>query len=267
MNQWVILLEGISSDLMFYLALHLEEFSGVHDIQMHKLTTTQGWYNIITNKKWFTAVTETIQSNLQGWVDDIKSKHNIDLHGLPPATVKQKSTTKDQESKGGGSYLTACSFVFTFNEGSIDKPPDASGPVTQAWATPLSIPSTVESTTQDSISDITREDYDRVASDNAHLSHEVQELRQQMAHLLLQQQHNKPNSYSTSHHPSSTLQSPNNNLSQVFISQVAAAVAQIKNKTTQPSTKPNKWSATSITELPECGALMDESFDSTTMKS
>ena len=70
---------------------------------------------------------------------------------------------------------------------------DTSGPVTQAWATPLSIPSTVDSTTQDSISDITREDYDHVESDNAHLSHEVQELCQQMAHLLSQQQHNKPN--------------------------------------------------------------------------
>ena len=124
-----------------------------------KLTTTQGRYNIITNKKWFATVTESIQSNLQGWVDDIKSKHDIDLHGIPPVTVKQKSTTKDQDSKGGRSYLSACSSVFTFNEGSIDKPPDASGPVTQAWATPLSIPSTVKGTTQDGISDITREDY------------------------------------------------------------------------------------------------------------
>ena len=58
-----------------------------------------------------------------------------------------------------------------------------------------------------------------------------------MAHLLLQQQH------------------------------VTTAVAQIENETTQPSTKPNKQSTTSITESPECGALMDKSFDSTTMKS
>ena len=123
---------------MYYLALHFEELPRVHDIQMHKLTTTQGQYNIITNKKCFATVTETIQSSLQGWVDDIKAKHDIDLHGLPPATVKQKSTTKDQESEGGGSYLSACSFVFTFNEGSINKPPDTSGPITLYWATPLS---------------------------------------------------------------------------------------------------------------------------------
>ena len=127
--------------------------------------------------------------------------------------------------------------MFTFDEGSIDEPPDASGPVTQAWATPISIPSTVKGATQDGISDITREDYDRVASDNACLSHKVQDLRQQMAHLLLQQQH------------------------------VATAVAQIQNETTQPSTKPNKQSTTSITESPEHRAIMDESFDSTTMKS
>ena len=146
-------------------------------------------------------------------------------------------------------------------------PPDASGPVTQAWATLLSIPSTVESTTQDGISNITREDYNRVASDNAHLSCKVQELCQQMAHLLSQQQHNKPNSDSTSHHPSSTLQSPNNNHIQVLIAQLTAAVAQIQNETTQPSTKLNKRSVTSITESPKHGALMDESFDSTTMKS
>ena len=163
--------------------------------------------------------------------------------------------------------MSACSSVFTFDEGSIKEPPDASGPATQAWATPLSIPSTVESTTQDSISDITRQDYNCVASDNGCLSCKVQELCQQMAHLLSQQQHNKPNSDSTSHHPSSTLQSPNNNLSQVFIAQVTTAVAQIQNETTQPSTKPNKWSATSITESPECESLMDETFDSTTMKS
>ena len=127
--------------------------------------------------------------------------------------------------------------MFTFEEGSIDEPPDASGPATQVWATPLSIPSTVDSTTQDGISDITREDYDRVASDNAHLSREVQELRQQMAHLLSQQQHNKPTPKSMSHHPYSTTQIPNNNLTQVFIAQVAAAVAQIQKETTQPSTE------------------------------
>ena len=125
----------------------------------------------------------------------------------------------------------------------------------------------MESTTQDGISDITREDYDHVARVNAHLSHEVQELCQQMAHLLLQRQHNKPNSDSTSHHPFSSLQNPNNNPSQVFIAQVNVAVAQIQNETTQLSTKPNRWSATSITESPACGALMDKSFDSTTMKS
>ena len=78
--------------------------------------------------------------------------------------VKTKSTNKEHESKGSGSYLSACSSVFTFEEGSIDEPPDASGPVTQVWATPLSIPSTVDSTTQDGISDITREDYNHVTS-------------------------------------------------------------------------------------------------------
>ena len=71
--------------------------------------------------KWFAKVTETIQTNLQGWVNNIKSKHDIDLHGLPPATVEQNSSTKDQESRGGRSYLSACSSVFTFDEGSIDK--------------------------------------------------------------------------------------------------------------------------------------------------
>ena len=113
---------------------------------------------------------------------------------------------------------------------------------------------------QDGISDVTREDYDHVTSDNAHLSQEIQELRQQMAHLVSQQQHNKPT-------PESTTQTPNNNLNQVFIAQVATAMAQIQNESTQPSTKPNKWSATSITESAERGALMDESFDSTAMKS
>ena len=49
---------------------------------------------------------------------------------------------------------------------------------------PLSIPSTIDNITQDGISDITREDYNQVASDNACLSCEVQELRQQMARLL-----------------------------------------------------------------------------------
>ena len=155
-------------------------------------------------------VTETIQNNLQGWVDDIQSKHDIDLHGLPPANVKPESTNKEDESEGSASYLSACSSVFTFKEGSIDEPPDASRPVTQVWATPLSIPSTVDSTTQDGISDMRREDYDHTASDNTRLSHEVQELCQQMTHLLSQQQQNKPNPDSTSH-------LPNNNLNQVFI--------------------------------------------------
>ena len=75
--------------------------------------------------------------------------------------------------------MSACSSVFTFDEGSIDKAPDVSRPVTQAWVTPLSIPSTVDSTTQDGMSDITREDYDHVASDNARLSHKLQKLCQE----------------------------------------------------------------------------------------
>ena len=127
-NQRVVPLEGISSDSMFYLTINIEETPGVHDIQTHKLTTSQGRYNIITNKKWFTSVTKTIQNNLQGWVGSIQSKHDIDLQGLPHANVKQKSTNKEHESKGCSSYLSACSSVFTFEEGSINEPPDASGP-------------------------------------------------------------------------------------------------------------------------------------------
>ena len=118
----------------------------------------------------------------------------------------------------------------------------------------------MDSTTQDSISNITREDYDCTASNNACLSCKVQELHQQMAYLLSQQQQHKPNLESTSH-------LHNNNLDQVFIAQVIAAVAQIEKETIQPSTKMNKQSATNITESPKCGALMDESFDSTTVKS
>ena len=94
---------------MFYLAIYIEEIRRVHDIRMHKLTTSQGWYNVITNKKWFASVTKTTQNNIQGWVDDIQSKHDIDLHGLPSATVKQKSTNKEKESEGSSSYFSACS--------------------------------------------------------------------------------------------------------------------------------------------------------------
>ena len=147
---------------MFYLAIHIKEIPGVHDIQTHKLTTSQGQYNVITNRKWFASVTETIQTNLHRWIEEIQSKHDIDLHGLPTANVERKSTNKEHESDGSGSYLSVFSSVFTFEEGYIDKPPDASRPATQAWATPLSIPSTVDSMTQDGISDITREDYDRI---------------------------------------------------------------------------------------------------------
>ena len=81
-----------------------------------------------------------------------------------------------------------------------------------------------------------------------------------MALLLSQQQQTKPN-------PDSTSQLSNNKLNQVFIAQVTAGVAQIQKETIHPPTKTNKWSATNITESPECRALMDESFDSTTMKS
>ena len=81
-NQWVVPLEGISSDLLFYLAIYMEEIPRVHDIQKHKLTTSEGQYNIITNKKWFASVSEMIQNNLQGCVDNIQSKHDIDLHGF-----------------------------------------------------------------------------------------------------------------------------------------------------------------------------------------
>ena len=245
---------------MLYLAIHIEEIPGVHDIQTHKLITSQGWYNVITNRKWFASVTKMIQTNLHRWIEEIQSKHDMDLHGLPTANVKQKSTNKEQESDGSSSYLTACSSVFTFEEGSIDEPLDASRPVTQAWPPPLPILSTIDSMTQDGISDITREDYDRVTSDNAHLSREVQELCQQMALPHSQQQQTKPNLDSNS-------QLSNKNLNQVSITQVAAAVAQIQKENPQPPTKTNKWSATNITESPECGALMDESFDSTTMKS
>ena len=96
--------------------------------------------------------------------------------------------------------------------------------------------------TQDSMSDITREDYNRIASNNARLSCKVQELHQQMALLLSQQQQTKPN-------PKSTSQLSNNKLNQVFIAQVTAAVAQIQKETLQPPTKVNKWSATNRIRL------------------
>ena len=155
---------------MFHLTIHIEEISGVHDIQTHKLTTSQGRYNVITNRKWFASVTKMIQTNLLGWIEEIQSKHDIDLHGLLTANVKQKSINKEQESVGSTSYLSACSSVFTLVEGPIDELSDASRPITQAWATSLSIPSTIDNMSQDGISNITRVDCNHVASNNAHLS-------------------------------------------------------------------------------------------------
>ena len=87
-NQSIIPLEQISANLMFYLTIHIKEIPGVYDIQTHKLTTSQGWYNVITNRKWFTSVTEMIQNNLHGSIEEIQSKHDIDLHGLPTVNVK-----------------------------------------------------------------------------------------------------------------------------------------------------------------------------------
>ena len=87
-NQRVVPLEGILADIMFYLAMHIEEIPGVHDIQTHKLTTSQRRYNVITNRKWFASVTEMIQTNLHGWIKEIQSKQNIDLHGLPTANCE-----------------------------------------------------------------------------------------------------------------------------------------------------------------------------------
>ena len=40
-NQRVIPLKGISSNLMFYLAIDIEEIPGVHSIQTHKLTVRE----------------------------------------------------------------------------------------------------------------------------------------------------------------------------------------------------------------------------------
>ncbi|KAL7557988.1 hypothetical protein ACA910_000035 [Epithemia clementina (nom. ined.)] len=113
---------------------------------------------------------------------------------MPSPRVVFKSTRYQDSSPGGSyqSYLSICSSMYSaennqFHE-PIHNPPYGSSPNTQAWTSPIPVPTIVETTTPITTpSPLSQDAIDCVNRANDQLTQEIAELKAQMANLLAQQ--------------------------------------------------------------------------------
>ncbi|KAL7576952.1 hypothetical protein ACA910_006708 [Epithemia clementina (nom. ined.)] len=114
---------------------------------------------------------------------------------MPAARLAFKSTPYEDSSPGGSfdSYLSTCSSLYSLEDSQYREPihssPTGSSPATQAWTSPVPVPTIVETRTSTTASPITQDNLDRVQRNNDRLTKELSKMKAQMSTLLAA--HNK----------------------------------------------------------------------------
>ena len=100
---------------------------------------------------------------------------------FPKPMLCFKGKQPKEESNGNDSYLSTFSTTYSYAEYSINEVPPNNGLSTQVWSAPLSIPGTIEAATSTGVSPLSRDEFGHLTNENARLSKEITELKQQMA--------------------------------------------------------------------------------------
>ncbi|KAL7559582.1 hypothetical protein ACA910_006988 [Epithemia clementina (nom. ined.)] len=133
-----------------------------------------------------------LQDHLTQWaVHHIKEQH-LNLSHMPCPPQVAFHTTPYNKSSPGGSYdtwITTCTLVLStaaiddpYNH--LHNPPTGLSPVSQAWSSPVPVPTVIEMTAQSSSpSSQTNKELDGMCAENTQLCRDMQELRDQLCQL------------------------------------------------------------------------------------
>lgn len=145
LNQTMVVpLIGIPSDFMFYIEDKINAIPGVERVLRHRLTETQGRYNVMTSSPHFRAVTAALNQDLNGMLndcmDDIRDITHSDT--FPEPGVMLPAHDQDSDTGSISSYFSNCSDAYSlYDDASIadgNNPPQESKSSVQAWGKPLS---------------------------------------------------------------------------------------------------------------------------------
>lgn len=183
----VVPITGISSDLMFYLELHLLCMTGVTEVLTHKNTINSGRYNVMTNDTHFQEATSTLRNTLTTLVQDIVKTQTLPQSTFgPPALAFRTQMTDNSSNSSLDTYNTKLSTIYTAVENAIDSPPASVGPAPQSWNAPQPIPNMIStpSASSQNTSTVTKDEFEWVKFENKQLQQRLNQMDQQMKQLL-----------------------------------------------------------------------------------
>jgi hypothetical protein len=148
-NTWVIVIVGISREVMIYLENSIQESSNVIDISDTNRTDKSGKWNVLVQETSFKSVRKRLAANIQQWVLDLPPDVQATIpDNFPPPKVHQKNAYNDDDedsSYGQASYMSSCAQSYaSFDDNEDDEqyynPPGATNHTTQglSYASALS---------------------------------------------------------------------------------------------------------------------------------
>ncbi len=139
-SQYVVIMQNIGPDAMFYLEDHIKAVNGVIDVMPSKTVEVNGNYRVLVHKDHFSNIRRDIRNNLTSWYRTYVSKEAYPREGQYPDEPKLATLEEDGYSSGEDTY-TAKSIATAFSyEGSIPSVQDSTNQVDESQQTPQGIP-------------------------------------------------------------------------------------------------------------------------------
>ena len=269
-------------DAMFYVLNEISQIPGVIDTFPHKDLASHGRWSIMTDTTHFKPVIAALETNLAAWTLFYCNRENITLGTLPPPSLACRTQPYEDHSDATFStYMSAFTNMYALQDDSCDQPPQFNGPSPQSWSPPSTMSyATTVSSSDTSPSQISREAFDKVTQENAHLSQCVDELVAQVSALLQQSKHTLiapiANLTSPSSPPAITTPNPQTTVTptppvsslppeqvQAIVDQAAAAVLSAINSSQKH--QPTRTTKVLESSTSHPNDMLDTSFDSDTM--
>ena len=118
-SHYVIILQNIGPDAMFYLSNYIQALSGVIDVTPSKTLEANGNYLILVHKDQFSSIRHLLMKNLPQWYSQHESSEAMPRDGQYPGNPRVTPLMEDGNSSGEESYMAnSIATAFSF-EGSI----------------------------------------------------------------------------------------------------------------------------------------------------
>jgi hypothetical protein len=118
-NTMVVVLQNISSDMMFYLQAHIMAVQGVREILASPKGSDIGRYSLLVDKDQFEPIRSKIKNSLTEWINQYVESDALPTEYQFPGPARVKPLYDDGLSSGENSWMTQSNASFM----SIELPP------------------------------------------------------------------------------------------------------------------------------------------------